>query len=108
MQREIGEVTRQRVSEALFLIGLGVVWAFDAWWPGLVVAFGIAWSTSLAIRRKYWAATVVAVLLSVVPTVYLAAQEFDVIIPISIVLIGATGLTRAFYLRAEDQPTHDD
>jgi hypothetical protein len=99
MQERITELTRQRVSEALFLIGFGVIWAFNLWWPGILVAFGIPWSASLAIQRKYWASTVVAALLCVVPVAYLAFEAWDWIVPSLVVGVGAAGLARAVYLR---------
>jgi hypothetical protein len=91
------EVTRQRISESLFLTAFGVVWAFDWWWPGLLVAFGIAWSTSLAIRMKYWAATAVAVLLCLVPVAYHAAPSSESLAPFLVVGVGTAGLARAIY-----------
>jgi CHASE2 domain-containing sensor protein len=105
MKNEIVEVTRQRISEALFLIGFGVVWAFDLWWPGLLVAFGISWSTSLSFRRKYWAAMVVVVLLCVIPVSYLVAQSWDPLIPFLVVSVGVAGLARAVCLQRENQAT---
>jgi hypothetical protein len=97
------EVTRQRVSEALFLIGFGVVWALDIWWPGLLVAFGISWSMSLSIRRRYWAAAVVAVLLCIIPSAYLIAQSWNPVIPFLVVGVGVAGLARAVYLQLVDR-----
>jgi len=99
MQEGIAEITRQRISEALFLVGFGVIWASDWLWPGIVVAFGVSWGTSLAIRRKYWAATVVVSLLCLVPTMYFFGQAWSVVLPYLIIGVGATGLARAFYLR---------
>ncbi len=97
------EVTRERVSEALFLIGLGVIWAFDLWWPGIIVAFGVSWSASLAIRRRYWATVVIATLLGVVPAVYLVAQAWSAAVPAAVVGLGIAGLVRAAYLHSSGQ-----
>ncbi len=92
-------VTRQRISEALFLAGFGITWALDMWWPGLLVAFGLAWGTSLAIEGKRWAATVVAVLLCAVPVAYFAVESWDPLVPFAVVGLGAAGVVRALVLR---------
>ncbi len=98
MQRQ-SAVTRQRISEALFMVGFGIAWALDVWWPGLLVAFGLAWGTSLAIERKLWAATVVVVLLCAVPVAYFAAEAWDPLVPFVVVGLGAAGVVRALVLR---------
>ena len=103
MEKEITELTRQRVTEALFLIGFGAVWALGLWWPGLVVVVGVPWSASLAMGRKYWGAAVVAVLLCAVPVAYLTVQAWDAAIPIAVAGVGAAGLGRALVLRREGQ-----
>jgi len=103
MEKEITELTRQRVSEALFLIGFGVIWALDLWWPGLLVVIGVPWSASLAMGKKYWAAAVVVTLLCAVPVAYLTVQAWDAAIPLAVVGVGAAGLGRAVVLRREDQ-----
>jgi len=98
MEEEITGLTRQRISEALFLIGFGISWAINWIWPGIVVAFGITWTASLAIRRKYWAATVIATLLCVVPAVYTVAETWEATLPLLVVGIGIAGMIRALYL----------
>ena len=99
MEEGTADLTRQRVSEALFLIGFGVIWALDWVWPGVVVAFGVSWATSLVIRRKYWAAVVVATILCVVPVVYTVVQTWDGMVPYLVAGVGVAGLVRAVYLR---------
>jgi hypothetical protein len=101
MQKEIAGLTRQRISEALFLIGFGVVWAVNWWWPGLLVAFGVSWSASLYIQKRYWGAAVVAVLLCAVPIAYSALVAWEGAIPFLVIGLGATGIARAAYLRPE-------
>jgi len=103
VQNEITELTRGRVSEALFLIGFGATWVLDVLWPGILVAFGIAWSASLALRKRYWAMTVVTVLLCIVPAAYIVLPMWTSIIPLSIVAMGAIGLARAFYLQGRSR-----
>jgi len=97
--QEVTELTRQRISEALFLIGFGIVWALDWLWPGVVVSFGVAWAASLVVRRKFWASTVVAIVLCAVPISYSLAESLEMSAPFVVVGIGAAGLVRAFYLR---------
>ena len=98
LERGIADVTRQRVSEAVFLIGVGTIWAFDVWWPGILVVCGLTWSTSLAIQRKFWAATMVAVLLCALPIVYLAAASITGLIPALVAGAGVAQLARALFL----------
>jgi hypothetical protein len=71
-----------------------------------LVAFGISWSVSLTIRKKYWAAAVVAVLTCLVPSVYMLAQAWSTTVPFLVVGMGAAGLFRAFYLRHETEGTN--
>jgi hypothetical protein len=99
LEESIAELTRQRVSEALFLIGFGVIWALDWFWPGIVVAFGVSWTASLVIRRKYWAATVVVTLLCVVPMVYTVLETWEATAPYLVAGVGVAGLARAIVLR---------
>jgi hypothetical protein len=99
LEESIAELTRQRVSEALFLIGFGVVWALDWLWPGILAAFGVSWTTSLIIRRKYWAATVVAILLCVVPIAYTIFETWETTVPYLVAGVGVAGLARAIILR---------
>ena len=99
MEESIAELTRQRVSEALFLTGFGVIWALDWLWPGIVVAFGVSWTTSLVIRRKYWAATVVATLLCIVPVTYTIFETWEATAPYLVAGVGVVGLARAIILR---------
>jgi len=95
------ELTRQRVSEALFLIGFGFIWAIDWLWPGVVVAFGVSWTASLVIRRRYWAATVVAALLCVVPIAYSILAAWASMAPYVVAGVGTAGLLRAVLLRRQ-------
>ena len=99
MEEGIAELTRQRVSEAIFLIGFGVIWALDWVWPGVIVAFGVSWATSLVSRRKYWAATVAATILCVVPVMYTILQTWDGMVPYLVAGVGVAGLIRAVCLR---------
>jgi len=97
VQKGVTELTRQRVSEALFLIGFGAIWVFDLWWPGILIAFGVSWSVSLAFRKKYWATTVVATVLCILPTAYLVLPAWDALAPLLLVGVGVAGLARAFH-----------
>jgi hypothetical protein len=29
------------ISGGVFLVGLGVLWYFDAWWPGILILIGL-------------------------------------------------------------------
>ena len=100
MEKQLMDATRQRISEAVFLIGVGVSGAFGLWWPGVLVAFGIAWSTSLSIRRRYWAATIVAALLAAVPVADVLAESWEQsLIPLLVTGLGVAGIARAVYLQ---------
>ncbi len=95
----ITRITGERVFEALFIVGLGVVWEFDMWWPGILIAFGASYGIALLLRERYWQAGAYMVLFSIVPVLYIFLPLFRGSIPFVIVGLGAAGLLRA--LRSE-------
>ena len=66
-----------------------------------MIAFGLPWSASLAIRRKYWSAAMAAVLLCVAPAAYMAFQAWDGLVPAMVIGVGMAELARALYLDRE-------
>jgi hypothetical protein len=83
------------------IIGLGVIWGLQFWWPGILVDFGVAYGVTLALRERYWPALAYGVLFGLVPMLYLLPTALGASIPLVIVGLGATGLYRA--TRAEPQ-----
>jgi hypothetical protein len=87
----------ERVFEALFILGLGVIWGLRFWWPGLLIDFGAAYGITLALRGRYWPAAAYIVLFGVVPAFYVFPPVLSASIPFVIAGLGAAGLYRALH-----------
>lgn len=74
---------------------MGVIWGLGFWWPGILIDFGAAYGTTLALRGRYWPATAYIVLFGVVPALYVFPPVLSASIPFVIAGLGATGLYRA-------------
>jgi hypothetical protein len=101
MSKMVSDLTAERIGEALFLFGLGVVAATDSWWPGLIIDFGVAYAVWLALHGRYWAGAVVSVFVALAPTMYVVSPDSTSLVPVVFLGLGASGLVRAFVLRSE-------
>lgn len=93
----ITQITGQRVFEALFIVGLGVIWGLGFWWPGLLIDFGAAYGIALLLRERYRPGAAVIVLFGVVPTLYVFLPLIRGSIPLVIVGLGAAELYKALH-----------
>ena len=93
----ITQKTGEKVFEALFIIGLGVIWGLRFWWPGLLIDFGAAYGITLAFREKYWPAAAYIVLFGVVPALYVFPPVLSASIPFVIAGLGGAGLYLALH-----------
>jgi hypothetical protein len=87
----------ERVFEALFIIGLGVIWGLRFWWPGILIDFGAAYGITLALREKHWPAAAYGILFGVVPALYVLPPVLSASIPFVFAGLGATGLYLALH-----------
>jgi hypothetical protein len=94
---------RQRVGNGitggLFLIGLGVIWFADWWWPGIMVVLGVAIGSGLAFRAKYTQALVVMVIFFGIPLLTEAKIPWNLFAPFVLIGIGVLILAKAFFSR---------
>lgn len=97
----ITQITGQRVFEALFIAGLGVVWGLNFWWPGLLIDIGAAYGIALLLRERYWPGTFTIVFFVVLPLIYVLAFPLRGFVPMAVVGLGAASLVRAFRLETK-------
>lgn len=97
----ISQIAGQKVFEALFIVGLGVIWGFDFWWPGLLMVFGAAYGIALLLRRRYWPGAGVAIFFLLLPAAYVFTPTFRWLLPLAVVGLGVTELARALRMEAK-------
>jgi hypothetical protein len=94
---------RERVSGGitggLLLIGLGVIWLADWWWPGIMVVLGIAIGSGLVFRGRYVPALVIMVIFFGIPLLTEAQIPWSLFAPMVLIGVGVIILAKAFLLR---------
>ncbi len=101
-------MTRQHeadgISGGLFLIGLGVIFLTGWWWPGIMVAIGIAAVSSLVFRGKYAEAAAPALIFFGIPLLVSANIPWHLFGPMVLIGIGLIILAKNVYLRDPYRP----
>jgi hypothetical protein len=96
-------VVRERVGSGitggLLLIGLGVIWFADWWWPGIMVVLGIAIGSGLVFRGRYVPALVVMVIFFGIPLLVEAQIPWSLFGPMVLIGVGVIILAKTFLLR---------
>jgi hypothetical protein len=69
------------ITGGLFLIGLGVIWLADWWWPGIMVVLGIAVGSGLVFRGHYFPALVVMAIFFRIPILTETQIPWDIFEP---------------------------
>jgi hypothetical protein len=94
---------RQRVASGvtggLLLIGLGVIWLADWWWPGIMAVLGIAIGSGLVFRGRYVPALVIMVIFFGIPILTEAQIPWSLFAPMVLIGVGVIILTKTFLLR---------
>ncbi len=88
-----------RVENGLLVIGLGVIWAADWWWPGIMIVLGVAWGSGFALRRRYWPAAAVVSLFIGLPVASMAGTRWNMSAPLTLIGLGAIVVARGLYLK---------
>jgi hypothetical protein len=100
---------KERVSSGitggLFLIGLGVIWLADWWWPGIMVVLGIAVGSGLVFRGRYIPAIVVMAIFFGIPILTEAQTPWDLFAPMVLIGVGVIIVAKAFYLKESPSST---
>jgi hypothetical protein len=95
------------ITGGLFLIGLGVIWLADWWWPGIMVVLGIAAGSGLVFRGRYTPGIVVMAIFFGIPILTEAQIPWDLFAPMVLIGVGVIVVAKAFYLNqsASSTPT---
>jgi hypothetical protein len=88
------------ITAGLLLIGLGVIWLADWWWPGIMVVLGIAIGSGLIFRSRYAPGIIVMVIFFGIPLLAEARIPWSLFAPMVLIGIGVIVLAKAFLLKA--------
>ncbi len=91
------------ISAGILLISLGVLIYTGEWWPGIMIALGLAFGAELVFRGQiaraigtlvvFWGIALVAVVVKAVDV------PWGIIAPLILIGLGIIVLVKAFYLR---------
>jgi hypothetical protein len=87
------------ITGGLFLIGIGVIWLADWWWPGIMVVLGIAIGSGLVFRRRYVPGVVVMAIFFSIPLLTEARIPWSLFAPMVLIGVGVIVLAKAFLLK---------
>jgi hypothetical protein len=93
------EHARNGVTGGLLLVGIGVIWFADWWWPGIMVVLGIAVGSGLIFRGKYVPGLVAMAAFFSIPLLTEAQIPWSLFAPMVLIGVGAIILARAFVLK---------
>jgi hypothetical protein len=93
------------ISGGIFLICLGVLIITGWWWPGILIAIGLAGGAELVFRGKVGQGIGTLAFFCAIPIVLWILQAADIpwriFGPLVLIGIGVITLVKAFYLRGE-------
>ena len=93
------------ISSGIFLISLGVLLYTGWWWPGIMIAIGLASGAELVFRGKILAGIASLAFFCSIPIVVWIIQEADVswvlVGALILIGIGVIVLVKAFFLGEE-------
>jgi hypothetical protein len=97
--------TASAISGGIFLISLGVLLFTGWWWPGIMIAIGLASGAELVFRGKILAGILSLAFFCSIPILVAIVQQVDipwtVVGALILVGIGVIVLVKAFFLRDE-------
>jgi hypothetical protein len=93
------------ITSGLLLIGLGVIWFTDWWWPGIMVVLGIAIGSGLVFRGRYVPAIVMMAIFFGIPILTEAQIQRDLFAPMVLIGVGVIIIVKAFYLKESPPST---
>jgi len=93
------------ISGGIFLISLGILIITNWWWPGIMIAIGLAGCAELVFRGKIWRGIGTLAFFCAIPVVVWIVQAVAIpwalVGPMILIGIGIIVLVKAFYLREE-------
>jgi hypothetical protein len=106
MRREIETVPEQReaqtrggIAGAIMLIGVGMLWITNWWWPGIMLVIGCALAAERFINGQITQAVGVFALFLAIPLGIAIMQDinipWNIVIPFVLITLGIVGVFRA-------------
>jgi len=93
------------ISGGIFLISLGILIITGWWWPGIMIAIGLAGCAELVFRGKTARGIGTLIFFCAIPVVVWIIQAASIpwalVGPMVLIGIGVIVLVKAFYLRKE-------
>jgi hypothetical protein len=93
------------ISGGIFLIGLGMLFITDWFWPGILLVIGLSSGAELIFRGKTREGIGTIALFSAIPIAITIAQSMDIswaiVGPFILIALGAITLVKALFLKGE-------
>jgi len=93
------------ISGGIFLIGLGVLFMTDWFWPGILLVIGLSGGAEQIFRGQIARGIGTIAFFSVIPIVVAIVQSTNIswaiVGPFFLIVLGIITLVKAFYLREE-------
>lgn len=89
---------REGITGGLFLIGLGVIFLANWFWPGILVVIGIAAVSDLVLRGRYSEAIVPALIFFGIPLLVVANIGWHIYGPVLLITLGLVVLAKNLLL----------
>jgi hypothetical protein len=91
------------ISGGIFLIGLGVLFLTDWWWPGILVVIGLSGGAELIFRGQIAKGLGTIAFFCAIPLIWAVVQttniSWSIIGPFILIALGVIILVRVFFLR---------
>jgi len=95
------------ISGGIFLIGLGVLFFTNWFWPGILLVIGLSSGVELIFRGKTREGIGTIALFSAIPIAITIAQSLDIswaiVGPFILIAVGAIILVKALFLKGEGE-----
>ncbi len=91
------------ISGGIFLIGLGILFMTDWFWPGILLVIGLSSGAELIFRGKTWEGVGTIATLGAIAIVITIIQSTDlswsIVGPFILIALGVITLFKSFYLK---------
>ena len=99
------------ISGGIFLIGLGVLFITDWFWPGILLVIGLSSGAELIFRGKVREGIGTMAMFAAIPIAITIAQSLDIswaiIGPFILIAIGAVILVKTLFLKDEGKEENE-
>jgi hypothetical protein len=101
------------ISGGIFLIGLGVLFLTDWWWPGILVVIGLSGGGELIFRGQIIKGLGTIAFFCGIPLIWTIVQatniSWGIVGPFILIALGVILLVKVFFLKDdEEQPEFED